>query len=106
MKYIAYDAVEKFVAKRKRELKRHFGLCGSTPDCEQGAMRALKDILRQLNKWSVGSKFPISERDDRYTYVITIDGKPKIAYHSLEKATAYRNCHMPSGVITQVVDID
>lgn len=106
MKYIAYDAVEKFIAKRKRELKQHFDLCGSTPDCEQEAMRALKDILRQLNAWSANGEYPISERDDRYTYLITIDGKPKVAYHSLEKATAYRNRHMPTGIITQVADID
>lgn len=106
MKYIAYNAVEEFIAKRKRELKQHFDLCGSTPDCEQEAMRALKDILRQLNAWSAGGEYPISERDNGYTYVITIDGKPKIAYHSLEKAAAYRNLHMPTGVITQVADID
>lgn len=106
MKYIAYDAVERLVAKKKNELKQHFNLCGSTPDCEQEAMRALKDILRQLNKWSSEGKYPISERDNSYTYVIAIDGKPKIAYHSLEKATAYRDSHMPAGVITQVVDID
>lgn len=106
MKYIAYDAVEKFISKRKRELKSHFNLCGSTPDCEQEAMRALKDILRQLNAWSASGEYPISERDDGYTYVIAIDGKPKIAFHNLEKATAYRNRHMPTGVITQVADID
>ena len=106
MKYIAYDAVERLVAKRKNELKQHFNLCGSTPECEQEAMRALKDILRQLTMWSSEGKYPVSERDNRYTYVITVDGKPKIAFYGLEKATVYRDRYMPAGVITQVADID